>query len=509
MGCTTMKYSKEAALPLSHLRVLMAALAGQVSGLSWPWAGRATHTTQIKGALLFGRIRLSLTLWYCGVLAAALLLFGSALYIGVQQLLLNRVQTQLTERALHWEQFWQANPRHGCNQHTTPARAPSGKGTVPTANEVEGHPPILPPGIRTTLYAACYGPTGTVLMPFMAPAGPGAFYAANLVQEAIRQGTASDTVDGGEGVGALYRYALAVPTPHHPGQILGVVLLGESIEGQTEALRTLLNLLLIFGAVALLFAALGGHWLSKRALAPARLAYAHQQDFIAAAAHELRTPLTLLRADAEVLLRGRDRIPPDDASLLEDIVTEAAHMAAFASNMLTLARLDAGELHLEREVVDLVEVARAAARRSASFAAEHQVLIRLDAADSVLVLGDRLLLDQVALILVDNAVKYSGAGAEVVLRSYVEHTHAILQVQDTGIGISAEHLPRLGQRFFRADAARSRNSGGTGLGLAIAQQFVQQHGGVILIDSTPGSGTTVTIQLPSAGAVPHHTLPSA
>jgi signal transduction histidine kinase len=84
-----------------------------------------------------------------------------------------------------------------------------------------------------------------------------------------------------------------------------------------------------------------------------------------------------------------------------------------------------------------------------------------------------------------------------------------LQVQDTGIGISTEHLPRLGQRFFRADGARSRSSGGTGLGLAIAQQFVQQHGGVILIDSTPGQGTTVTIRLPSAGALSRHPLPSA
>jgi signal transduction histidine kinase len=501
-----MKYSKSATLPLPHPRIFVAGLAGLLRGAARPWPGRASHTTKITGAILFGRIRLNLTLWYCGVLAAALLVFGTSLYIGAEQLLFSRVQTQLAERALHWEQFWQANQRHACNQHAMPVRVSAGIGAIPTARDVAGRPPALPPGIRATLYAACYGPAGVPLIPFPAPMGPSSFYTTNLVSSAILHGSASDTVDGGEGVGALYRLAQAVPAPHQPHQILGVVLLGESVEGQTEALHTLLNLLLIFGAVALLCAALGGHWLSKRALAPARLAYAHQQDFIAAAAHELRTPLTLLRADAEVLLRGRDRFAPEDASLLEDIVTEAAHMAAFASNMLTMARLDAGTVHLEREVVDLVDVARAAARRSAAFAAEHQVQIRLDAPGTVLVLGDRLMLDQVVLILVDNAVKYSGAGAEVVLRGYVEHTAAVLQVQDMGIGISAEHLPRLGQRFFRADAARSRNSGGTGLGLAIAQQFVRQHAGVILIDSTPGHGTTVTVRLPSASAPPRHGL---
>jgi signal transduction histidine kinase len=319
----------------------------------------------------------------------------------------------------------------------------------------------------------------------------------------MTHGSASDTVDGGEGAGALYRYARAIRDPGHPQRLLGVILLGESIEGQTEALHTLLDVLLAFGAVVLLFAALGGHWLSKRALAPARLAYAHQQDFIAAAAHELRTPLTLLRADAEVLLRGRDRLPPDDASLLEDIVTEAAHMASLASSMLTLARLDAGELRIEREVVDLADVAQAVARRATSFAAERQMPLRVDASATALVVGDRLLLDQVALILVDNAIKYSGHGAEVLLRSYVEYGYAILQVQDTGIGIGPKHLPRLGQRFFRIDVARSRDSGGAGLGLAIAQQLVQQHGGAMLIDSTPGKGTTVTIRLPSAGMLPH------
>ena len=113
-------------------------------------------------------------------------------------------------------------------------------------------------------------------------------------------------------------------------------------------------------------------------LAPTRLAFSRQQSFIADASHELRTPLTLMRADAEVLLAGRERMDPDDVALLEDIVTEAGHMGVLANNMLTLARLDAGEFRLEREVVDLVEVATRAAHRAHAFAQEKQVTLEVE-----------------------------------------------------------------------------------------------------------------------------------
>lgn len=131
------------------------------------------------------------------------------------------------------------------------------------------------------------------------------------------------------------------------GLRLRVVLIGESIQAQESALSLLLTLLLSIGGVALLGAGPGGLFLASRALAPARLAWANQQRFIADAAHELRTPLTLLRADAEVLLRSRARLSAEDAALLEDIVAEANHMARLATNLLTLARLDNRSSHQE------------------------------------------------------------------------------------------------------------------------------------------------------------------
>src|SRR5207248_5314575 len=147
-----------------------------------------------------------------------------------------------------------------------------------------------------------------------------------------------DIVNGGGTSGSIYRSAQAVPNPTGNGDV-GVLVIGESIQAQEAALSLLLILLLSVGGVALLGAGAGGLFLANRALAPARLAWANQQRFIADAAHELRTPLTLLCADAEVLLRGRERLVADDAALLEDIVAVANHMSTIATNLLTLARL--------------------------------------------------------------------------------------------------------------------------------------------------------------------------
>src|SRR5439155_14700862 len=135
------------------------------------------------------------------------------------------------------------------------------------------------------------------------------------------------------------------------GPPLGVVQVGRSIALQTNLLEILRNLLILVAALALLGSIGFGLVLAERALEPARLAFARQRGFIADASHQLRTPLTLLRADAEVLLRHRERLDAADAELLDDIVAETAHMNQLATNLLTLARLDAGEQRLELEVI--------------------------------------------------------------------------------------------------------------------------------------------------------------
>jgi signal transduction histidine kinase len=326
----------------------------------------------------------------------------------------------------------------------------------------------------------------------------------NLAKMALQTGRpVSDIVDGGGTNGLIYRYALPVPNPVGNGNA-GVVMIGESIQNQVNALSLLLTLMLIVGGLALIGAGLGGLLLANRALAPARLAWARQQRFIADAAHELRTPLTLLRADAEVLLRSRERLAPEDAMLLEDIVTEASHMGNLSSNLLTLARLDNKSSHREHEVVNLADVASAGVRRIQALADQAEISMQIESSDTTVVIGDPMLLEQAVLALLDNAIKYNRRGGHVLVRTSVKQEQALLEVSDTGIGIAAEHLPYLGERFYRVDKARSREAGGTGLGLSIARSIAVAHGGALTLTSVPEQGTTVMMRLPLAqGMVPH------
>jgi signal transduction histidine kinase len=244
----------------------------------------------------------------------------------------------------------------------------------------------------------------------------------------------------------------------------------------------------------------GGLFLSNRALAPARLAWTNQQRFIADAAHELRTPLTLLRADAEVLLRSHGQLEEEDAMLLEDIVAETNHMSKLASNLLTLARLDNSVSHREHEVVNLAEIARAGARRIQALADQAEITIQLTSNEAILVIGDPVLLEQAVLALLDNAIKYNRHGGQVTVRTAIQQGQALLEVCDTGIGIAAEDLSHLGERFYRVDKARSRQAGGTGLGLSIARGIAAAHGGSLTLTSIPDQGTTATLLLPLAQA---------
>ena len=331
--------------------------------------------------------------------------------------------------------------------------------------------------------------------------GPDAFYSLDLANAALSSadGQASDTVIGENGLGAVRRYALVVTAYNDDagGQITAVVQVGIPIQGSLDALHALLVTLLVIGALTIIGAAVAGRWLAARAMEPAQLSFARQQAFIGDAAHELRTPLTIMRADAEVLLRGREHLQADDAELLEDIVAETAHMGALATNLLTLARLDAGRVQIERDLVDLSDVADAVTHRVSTLANERGSAVTVEA-HHALTLGDQPLLEQAALILVDNAIKYTRLDGTVTIRAFQDGQYAYFAVQDTGIGIPSENLPHLGERFYRVDKARSREAGVAGLGLSIARGIVAAHGGTLTFESALGSGTTASIRLPVA-----------
>jgi heavy metal sensor kinase len=220
-----------------------------------------------------------------------------------------------------------------------------------------------------------------------------------------------------------------------------------------------------------------------------------QRRFVADASHELRTPLAVMRAELEVALRGQD--PAADASeVLDSTAEEVARMSKIVDDLLTLAHRDENRLELLVEPVDLGGVATAVAAQLRPLAEAAGVELGVEAPPVAAVMADRARLAQVVTNLVDNAVKYTGAGGSVQVRVWEQADGVRLAVADTGPGIAPEHLPRVFDRFYRLDAARTRSRGGSGLGLAICRELVEAHGGRIWAESVPGAGSVFALALP-------------
>ncbi len=275
--------------------------------------------------------------------------------------------------------------------------------------------------------------------------------------------------------------------------------LGNELAVQTAADRTeevnLLNLLLavliVGGAAAFLAALAAGYLYSGRALVPIRdsivrrqAALQRQREFAANASHELRTPLTVIRASAEDLRRNRRKRVEEVGAALEDIEAEVRTVTALVDDMLLLARTDSGTVELDCRPLDLSDAAAEAVSPLTALALEQGVSIVLDLMPAPIE-GDPGRLRQLVTILVDNAVRHSPRGSKVEVRVHPDGTGAVLEVLDTGPGIKAEDLPRLWDRFWRADDAPA---GGTGLGLAIARWIVDQHAGEVGAESRPEGG---------------------
>ena len=217
-------------------------------------------------------------------------------------------------------------------------------------------------------------------------------------------------------------------------------------------------------------------------------------DFVANASHELRTPLSAILGYVETLddpKAGDD--PATRARFLGIIRHEARRMQALIEDLMSLSRIEAVKHDAPTEPVDVLALARECAGEVGARAA---VTIQANC-DSALVAGDRGQLAQVLRNLIDNAIKYGGAGGTVTVT--LEATPAgrlAVSVHDDGPGIAPEHLPRLTERFYRADTSHSRATGGTGLGLAIVKHIVERHRGRFDVTSQPGAGTTASLILP-------------
>ena len=209
------------------------------------------------------------------------------------------------------------------------------------------------------------------------------------------------------------------------------------------------------------------------------------------------TPLTLIRANAELLQRP-SATAEETGETAAEIIAETDRLNNLVSQLLTLARADADHFAFQMERIDLADIATSTVREMRLLAERRQIAVESETDGPVTVKGDDTRLRELVTILIDNAIKYSDEGSSVKVSVEETGGQAYLTVSDNGRGIPEDALPRVFDRFYRADKARSRDMGGTGLGLAIAKWIVDSHDGDIEIDSREGEGTTVSIELPSA-----------
>jgi heavy metal sensor kinase len=322
------------------------------------------------------------------------------------------------------------------------------------------------------------------------------------------------------------------------GEIVGVLEVGQSEEDVSDTLTSLLQIMILAYPIVLLAASFDGVFLAGRALSPidnitraarqisaeglnqrlnlrlpddevgrlartfdemiARLdgAFQRQRQFTADASHELRTPLTIIKGQIDVSLQ-RDREPEAYRQVLQGINAEVDRLIRLTGSLLTLTHADAGQIPLRFEDVDVAEAVIGVFEQIRPAAIEKGIECELDPGPPVTIQGDQDLLLQLMLNLSDNAIRYTPSGGQVTLGWRVNKDQVQLWVQDTGVGISQEHLPYLFDRFYRVDKARSRAEGGVGLGLAISRWIADAHQGSIHVESAPGKGSTFTVLLPA------------
>ena len=227
-----------------------------------------------------------------------------------------------------------------------------------------------------------------------------------------------------------------------------------------------------------------------------------RREFVANVSHELRTPLTNVKSYAETILSAGEDLPKElRENFLGVIVSEADRMTRIVKDLLTLTKFDYGKMEMNISRFVFREAVENVYKAVALDAQNHGHTLTLDCPEDLpYVNGDRERLEQVIMNIVSNAIKYTADGGKIDITAGTRGNHVFVRVSDNGIGIPEKDLPRLFERFYRVDKARSRESGGTGLGLSIAREILSQHKGDIRIESVYGEGTDVTITLPVAEA---------
>ena len=250
----------------------------------------------------------------------------------------------------------------------------------------------------------------------------------------------------------------------------------------------------------------GGMWIALTDVSELTRLRRIRTEFVGNLSHELRTPLTTMRLLTESLLLDAERtdLPQRVRDSIAKIDVETGHLVTMVNELLDLAKIEQGDAPIRRDAVDITRVAEESVSRLTVFAERKGVTLRteVEADRRAVVTGDEDRLGQLLANLIHNAIKFSPAGATVVVRVRDETENVIVEVEDNGPGIPPEDRNRIFERFYKVDRARSRGRGGTGLGLAIARHIVDRHRGHIWVQSTEGTGSTFFVSLPKPTTQP-------
>ncbi len=315
------------------------------------------------------------------------------------------------------------------------------------------------------------------------------------------------------------------------------ILVGYPLAELSEALENLFSIFLILIPVALLVSIVGGLYLANKSLKPVHAvttrarritaenldqtipihnpndeigrltstindmirrlnnSFAQVRQFSADASHELRTPLTIMRGEIELSLRST-KTPEEYRRVLASALEEILRMSSIIDSLLMLAKADQGLQDVNFGEVDLSSLVEELYEDSEVLAEPKHISVTLRKNEPLAIVGDKVRLRQLFLNLIDNAIKYTQDGGSVTLAVERQNGSAVFEVRDNGIGIPAEDIERIFDRFYRVDKARARELGGTGLGLSIAKWIAEIHRGSILVKSEPAKGSTFTVLLP-------------
>jgi len=270
------------------------------------------------------------------------------------------------------------------------------------------------------------------------------------------------------------------------------------IDPEKMMLDRLIIIMTVGGIIGSICAVIAGYFLAGRALVPIQKSWETQQQFVSDASHELRTPLAVIQSRTDLLFQEPEATIQEKALDISVISKETRRLIKLVANLLTLARSDSNQMEITKNKFSLTDVLNEITDQYADIAEFQGKKIETKLTDTIYLMGDKERIHQLLVILVDNSMKFTEEGGEIILNA-IEKTHTVtLTLKDNGIGIPKEDVPKIFNRFYQVEQSRT-NREGTGLGLSIAKWIVEQHEGTIKVDSTLGEGTTFEMNFPKLG----------